>query len=135
MAGKGCPGFVVKFNTYNNSTVDPMSFTSLLQGEPQIFSSEIGRDCTYIHIIVNKLGFINNSNHQLQITGWSFIGFILEGFIRKYVLKQDIWVWHQSNIWISDIGRPEFNMARSAQIFQYLHICIKMLYLMTLCYM
>ena len=73
----------MKFITYNNSSGDPMSFTSLLQEEPQIFSSEIGIDCTYIHIIVNKLGFIKSSSHQPQITGWSFIEFILERFIKN----------------------------------------------------
>ena len=107
----------------------------LLQEEPQIFSSEIGIDCTYVHIIVNILRFIKVSSHQQRITRWNFIEFIIDGFIKKYVLKQDIWIWRQSNIKIFDIGRPEFNMARSAQILQYLHICIKMLYLMTLCYM
>ena len=45
-----------------------MSFTSLLQGEPQIFSSEIGIDCTYLHIIVNKLAYKQAAdiNHELQ---------------------------------------------------------------------
>ena len=83
MAAKGFPGFVVKFNTYNNSADDPMSFASLMQEEPQIFSSEIGIDCTYVHIIVNKLRFINGSSHQQWITGWSFIEFIIDGFIKN----------------------------------------------------
>ena len=30
LAGKGCPGFVVEFNTYNISGDDLMSLTSLL---------------------------------------------------------------------------------------------------------
>ena len=55
----------------------------LLQEEPQIFSSEIGIDCTYVHIIVNKLRFINGSSHQQWITGWSFMEFIIDGFIKN----------------------------------------------------
>ena len=83
MAAKGFPGFVVKFNTYNNSADDPMSFASLMQEEPQIFSSEIGIDCTYVHIIVNNLRFIKDSSHQQRITRWSFIEFIIDGFIKN----------------------------------------------------
>ena len=83
MAAKGFPGFVVKFITYNNSADDPMSFASLMQEEPQIFSSEIGIDCTYVHIIVNKLRFINGSSHQQRIRLWGCIKSIIDEFIKN----------------------------------------------------
>ena len=34
LAAKGCPGFVVEFNTYNISGDDPMSLISLLHEMP-----------------------------------------------------------------------------------------------------
>ena len=36
LAAKGCPGFVVEFNTYNISGDDHMSLTYLWQGAPHI---------------------------------------------------------------------------------------------------
>ena len=37
LAAKGCPGFVVEFNTYNITLMSPMSLITLMKGGPRVF--------------------------------------------------------------------------------------------------